>query len=44
MLMDEFPDYFRGVKGNADPLEDALDDMGEEEEHEDPEVTLTDEP
>jgi uncharacterized membrane protein len=44
MLIDDFPDLFREVHLNQEPLEIVLDQMGEEEEHENPEVILENDP
>ena len=42
MLVDDFPNLFREVHSNQDPLEIVLEQMGEQEEHNNPEVILED--
>ena len=42
MLVDDFPNLFREVHSNQDPLEIVLEQMGEQEEHDSPEVILED--
>ncbi|KAL4796137.1 hypothetical protein BDV19DRAFT_388557 [Aspergillus venezuelensis] len=44
MLVDDFPYLFLGVYSNWDPLRTVLDYMGEDKEHDDPDVVLEDQP
>ncbi|CEJ61828.1 hypothetical protein PMG11_10345 [Penicillium brasilianum] len=43
MLIDGFPDLYREVHPNQDPLELVLEHMGEQEEHDNPQVIQEDE-
>ncbi|KAL3477034.1 hypothetical protein BJX99DRAFT_270185 [Aspergillus californicus] len=44
ILIEDFAYLFLEVYSNMDPLRNVLDQMGEDEEHEDPDVVLEDQP
>ncbi|KAL2819208.1 hypothetical protein BJX63DRAFT_382701 [Aspergillus granulosus] len=44
MLIGDFASLFLEVYSNMDPLRNVLDQMGKDEEHEDPDVVLEDQP